>query len=681
MLTPGGARRYDLPVQTKLQKEKNMKKRIICLILTLVLVFGCVALFASCKDNNNDNHEHVDKNNDGICDICGKEIDGGVIIDPDHTHTDKNNDGLCDKCGKVVGAEKPWDQTELIFAVSMNSNFSELSSTAARYLAGGTDYSGKDASSWTSSLDESVRARNAAAKKVTKTTVKYDYTTFPEGNTASWGQSIDTINQKVNSGAPNSPDMYCNFVYDMVGASLIGSFANLLDTSRPNGNYMSFLNFNFDPSVVDKDYMYEYMRSLTLSRHKMYCVASDYFTDLVRAFFVVPVNVSALESITDASVATTLKDLYAKVENYEWTYDELIKYANAFATTGTAGTEVDFEQNKYAFAVSSQSGLSASGLLYTTSITIINREWSSETADYSYWYPTADEIQGLYDFCDKLATLFRTNGVVSVDNKAGAAYLGSGEAGASMLAIRQAFSKGNILFGGVIAVGSLEDSVYQGMKDSKGFGVLPVPLYTNFHESITYQSATNSDGSHKYTYTGKYDLDSATGEYVEVEPDSNGEYHGHYDRDRYLTQIHNIGRLGAISNTTKKFAQCTAFLDYQSTHSAAILNEYYNDQLCYSAAGGDTGTVNMLKYIRSNVRSAFDKAYEDAIGKFFSNTGDGNSDNNKWHSIIMGAPATNGGAPRHDPYIETGMRAEYESLYAGKAKYLKDIENQFNNLP
>ena len=285
-----------------------MKKRIICLILTLVLVFGCVALFASCKDNNNANHEHVDKNNDGICDICGKEIDGGGnIIDPNHKHVDKNNDGLCDQCKQVIGAEKPWDQTELIFAVSMNSNFSELSSTAARYLAGGTDYSGKDASSWTSSLDESVRARNAAAAKVTKTTVKYDYTTFPEGNTASWGQSIDTINQKVNSGAPNSPDMYCNFVYDMVGASLIGSFANLLDTTRPNGNYMSFLNFNFDPSVVDKDYMYEYMRSLTLSRHKMYCVASDYFTDLVRAFFVVPVNVSALESITDASVATTLK--------------------------------------------------------------------------------------------------------------------------------------------------------------------------------------------------------------------------------------------------------------------------------------------------------------------------------------------------------------------------------------
>ncbi len=662
-----------------------MKKRIICLILTLVLVFGCVALFASCKDDGNGDHEHVDKNNDGICDICGKEIgNGGNIIDPDHKHTDKNNDGLCDKCGNVIGAEKPWDQTELIFAVSMNSNFSELSSTAARYLAGGTDYSGKDKSSWTSSLDESVRARNAAAAKVTKTTVKYDYATFPEGNTASWGQSIDTINQKVNSGAPNSPDMYCNFVYDMVGASLIGSFANLLDTTRPNGNYMSFLNFNFDPSVVDKDYMYEYMRSLTLSRHKMYCVASDYFTDLVRAFFVVPVNVSALESITDkkgTDVANTLKDLYAKVENYEWTYDELIKYANVFATTGTAGTEVDFEQNKYAFAVSSKSGLSSSGLLYTTSITIINREWSSETADYSYWYPTADEIQGLYDFCDKLATLFRTNGVVSVDNKAGAAYLGSGEAGASMLAIRQAFSKGNILFGGVIAVGSLEDSVYQGMKDSKGFGVLPVPLYTNFHEAITYQSATNSDGSHKYTYTGKYDLDSATGEYVELQPDSNGEYHGHYDRDRYLTQIHNIGRLGAISNTTKKFAQCTAFLDYQSTHSAGILNEYYNDQLCYSAAGGDTGTVNMLKYIRSNVRSAFDKAYEDAIGKFFANTGDGNSDNNKWHSIIMGVPATKDGAPRHDPYIETGMRAEYESLYAGKAKYLKDIENQFNNLP
>ena len=42
----------------------------------------------------------------------------------------------------------------------------------------------------------------------------------------------------------------------------------------------------------------DWMNSVTLSQHKMYILASDYFIDLVRAFYVVPVNVTMLEELS-----------------------------------------------------------------------------------------------------------------------------------------------------------------------------------------------------------------------------------------------------------------------------------------------------------------------------------------------------------------------------------------------
>ena len=110
------------------------------------------------------------------------------------------------------------------------------------------------------------------------------------------------------------------------------------------------------------------------------------------------------------------------------------------------------------------------------------------------------------------------------------------------------------------------------MRDGKGFGVVPVPLY---------------------------DIDA-----------------GWTAEAPYLTQIHNVGRPGAIAKNTTKFVECTAFLNYQSTHSTEILNQYYDYELTYGAVGGAAGTVEMLKYIRKNVRTSFDKAMEDAIGVF-----------------------------------------------------------------
>ena len=115
----------------------------------------------------------------------------------------------------------PWDTTNLVFQISENSNNGELRSTSRRYLAGNTI----DVDD-ISVIDEWIEDRNSDALRETNVTVSYQY--LPDASGYGWGECISYISEEVKSRNPGRPDIYCNFVYDMVTASLMGSFANLL---------------------------------------------------------------------------------------------------------------------------------------------------------------------------------------------------------------------------------------------------------------------------------------------------------------------------------------------------------------------------------------------------------------------------------------------------------------------
>ena len=212
----------------------------------------------------------------------------------------------------------------------------------------------------------------------------------------------------------------------------------------------------------------------------------------------------------------------------------------------------------------------------------------------------------LLGYEDKLKELFQTKGVCTVT------------AGAE---VRDSFTKNTMLFGGVIMVGSLEDRVYQNMRSyGQGFGVVPVPVYR--------------------------------------------------EGDSYLTQIHVVGRAGGIARGTKKFVQCSAFLQYQTEHSTDILNEYYDYNLQYKVVDGEEeGTVRMLQYIRKNVRSAFDKTYDDAIGFYFKGA-DANASKESWAGIIS-----------DNAYVVTTMRSLYLSNTQKRVEYLNQIIAAYERLP
>ena len=557
----------------------------------------------------------VDENGDGKCDNCGKKV-----VREKCNHVDENNDNKCDNCGKYLETDVttyPWadgDELPLVFQMSMHSCGQNLPSGCMRYLAG-------EDTKFDAKIDTMVMERNAYAYYETyvKVTYKYYDDNYLEN---SWGKSVSTMYDTIYTNAPGSPDMYCNFQYDLLALSLRGLCANLKSTNYSGKNYFEFLSSSYDESSDNLGYMYEYMESTTLDKNKMYILASDYFIDLIRAFFVVPVNVKLLESVgmditgdIDGKAGFTIDDFYKEVYDRNWNYDLVEAYSAAVYEKGDQNTGTSASiHDTLGFAIGN-SGLHGSAMLYTQNIYIIEDRIDPDTGARIYYYP--DENQDLYNLAYELSNLFDSTGVLCVTSSSDYREYGS----TSTIAIRTRFCSDKILFGSTVMLGSLELETYQVLKNSpgSGFGIVPVPLY--------YEIEEGSD-------------------------------------DTYPTAIHNIGRPGIIAYNTNNFSACTAFLNYQSTHSADILNFYYDYQFQYDIADGSRGTVEMLQYIRSNVRSTRDKAYEDAIGYYTNNT------SYSCHSIFANAN-----------FNVENIRYEYTTVEASKEEYLKNIYAEFPSLP
>ncbi len=532
-------------------------------------------------------------------------------------HEDADGNEVCDVCKAPLVVEYNmnlkyetynWNKTDIVVCFNENSNIYELSSELRRYLAG-------TESKYNDRVDEYVRTRNESALKTTNVNVLYTY--WGEGDSdiagAGWSKTITRMIEQVMANAPGSPDIYCNFMYDMISASLQKAFANLRTTKLSGGdNNFSFMEDEFnayaDAYGQEWGYMMEYMSELGFSVKKQYLLASDYFIDLVRAFFVVPMNLNLLKTI-DVSESTgdlnndgnfDVDDFYSMVTSGQWTYDVLAQYCNAVYknTSGVLGGS--FSDTNGIVLV--RHGLVSSGILYTSSVELFKRTENEATGFFECTYPSTNE--DLFNFCDALSELVNSVGVYVPEK-------------ALPVDVRDYFTSNKMLFGGIILLGSLEYQAYQDMKKGDGFGILPVPVYK--------------------------------------------------EGDSYRTLIHNVGRIAAISANTTKFAQCSAFLDYQSTHSTEVLNEYYNYKLQMDVADGSAGNIAILQYIRKNVRSGFDKAYDDAIGYYFGNDTDyGNS----WAGIINEAG-----------YKVSDMRSLYVSNSGARDKAIKEIVAAYEDLP
>ncbi len=638
-----------------------MKTKIIALLLVLIMA---VTMFAACVTTPEDPEtetctKHVDKNKDGKCDNEGCGADVPIKGDDED---------------EKVYPDVTWDETSLLFQMSDDDNGDQLSSSCRNYLAGGEDRQAGVSGAIYDSVDE----RNAAAEEYANVKVRY---VFYEDGSHGWGKTINIMADTVDEPDETRPDMFCNFVYDMVSASLKGAFANVyshkLDSGLEDGQLQNYFEFSsptdlegfdgmYNKDCVDDEenggYMVEYMQSLTLSNKKMYLVASDYFIDLIRAYFVVPVNNTLLNNITPSDVEGSynydyyedgvydIYDFHDLVYDHKWNYETLKDFSQAVGTLHNDKNVLD-ENNVWGFALAS-GGLGASGILYTTSITVIQKTTNPDAVlgfdqqgneilgeEYEYEYP--DNFDVLKTYVGNLYDLFTSSGVTNVRVSAedGRPVNATVKANTSAEeAVRDFFVANKVLFGGIICLGSIENAAYQSMTEDGGlgFGVAPVPLYR-----VSY-SETNEDGT-------------VTEGLV----------------DDYLTSIHNIGRVGSISSKCKKFAQCSAFLNYQSLESKEILENYYEDTLKGAAAGAETNE-EMLDYIRDRIRSAFDKTFEDAVARHQLSGGDSELNEEKWHNMLL--------ANDYKMTVDQ-MNSKYEGVVAKKIKAFFELDDYYTSLP
>jgi len=516
-----------------------------------------------------------------------------------------------------------WSQTDIIVKLTNSSNSNELSSGCKRY------YAGADTSAF-ADIDTAIRARNQFAQKEANVKVKYRY--IEESDNKGWGASISDMIKDINSGSHDIPDIYCNFAYDMTCASLRGCFANLLKdadkTGKDRTNFFRFIEDDYttvitDPedyfdSSVGEGYFYQYMRSLSLTPDtKLYCLASDYTLDVMRAFLVMPVNVGIINGLTLAGVGENpvikdydnsgehdIDDFYKLVWDGGWNYDALAAYAAAAYEPGSDATKpnTDLSDSVVGLALGKGSGLTSSGLLYTTSVKILQKDGTS------YKYPETNS--GLNDFATKLFNLVNggaSAGICVVNGEEGKAVVSGVKT--ELEAIRSRFASGNVLFGGIIAVGSLEDKIYQDMSvdGGQGFGVVPVPMY------------------------------KAEGE-------------------EYKTLVHNIAKIVAISKVSTKFSQCSAFLDYQSRSSENILKGYYDMFL-----SGTADNAKMLNFIKNHANDCFDKTFEDIVSNYAGET-EADAMSTRFHGYIQ-----------NQDYKVSSFDSVYKAAASNKAKYLGQV--------
>ena len=581
-----------------------MKSKIICLILALVMCLSCLAgCFGGGDDTNDD--------------------DGG-------------KDKLDEKLEPGWWDAIKYSESDLTFQMTNNSQSQELRSGCNRYLAGGTDAKTED-------IDTLISERNENARKYTKVNVTYRY--YEDLDKYAFATARKEIFNDIMNGQASAPDMYCNFMTDMLICSLQGCFANLNSTSRGDNFIDLTYTMEYDGNANYEPYMSELMGSLTLNTSKFYVMASDYFIDIMRAAYVVPVNAELYNILVtnkhlindlNGDGVIDIEDFFMEVKPCDclkcdvdedgrlindsckgnWTYERLGQYAEAIyeENTGTDNVEGEDATDTLGFILG-QNGLPAAGLIYTSTVTVIEKTKKTDgTFDYSY--PATN--QALIDLVTAVEDMMDNEGVYCLTQSEATDKLKEKTA---LLGVRKQFTTDKLLFGGIILVGSLEYNEYQGMKNdlNGGFGVVPVPVYQK--------------------------------------------------GDAYLTQIHVVGRAGGINNYSTKFSQCSAFLHYQSTHSTEILDEFYNYNLVASTAAGVKGNVEMLQYIRQNVRTSFDKLFEDAVCMMYA--GQAIDENDRYHARLANEKFT----------YEGKISSDYIEFSGTKADNLKKLEISYEGLP
>jgi ABC-type glycerol-3-phosphate transport system substrate-binding protein len=189
------------------------------------------------------------------------------------------------------------------------------STNGIKYIEGPDEYT-------TDSVQNAVFDRNKKVTSKLGLNVKYNYGEYMSTAT------LPIIENIVLSDLDDAPDIIQAPTYAMVRAGIKGLLYNALTKDEAN-NYFDF--------TAENGWYTDFMYDNTLDQSKMFMLAGDYFIDVLRYAYAVFVNIDMYEDLFASEGG--IEALYETVQAGDWTYDELMRCADAaYIDNGTVGS-------------------------------------------------------------------------------------------------------------------------------------------------------------------------------------------------------------------------------------------------------------------------------------------------------------------------------------------------------
>lgn len=493
-------------------KGEIMTKRLLSLLLVLVMLCMSISMMVSCggtevPDPTPDPNQGG--NNTGNGNGNGGGGGGGQLVD---------------KWDDVEFYDRHGDPLELTIQLSEYSD-GEMTTGALKYMQG----PGEEVADPVQNL---VYQRNLDAED--RLGIHMNYVYLNKG----WSYIKSEI-MIIEKNGVDTPDLYCDMIYDMMGASIEnGVFKNLYrynleDTVGYGDDYYEGGYFDFQEKY---GFYVDYMDDLSLTEDKQFLMAGDYFLDVIRALLLLPFNIDLYTALVNPSDSKAY-GLYETVRNYEWTWDYLKSMCNIYS-----GGEESLDQT-LVMAIA-HGGLSAVALVYSTQLDVYSATTDSDGKITGYvMNPKCPDLGTLFL---KIKDLIDTNGIYADSSVLPEANR------EGINKCNNAFKNGTVLFATPTMMGALEEDVFQDM--TSNMGVLPLPkLYEG--------SATS-----------------------------------------YCSIINGVGKVGALGYHSENGQAMSAYIQYITEHSLDVLTAYYDDAM-KNRYTNDSGSKDMLDLIYDSIGS------------------------------------------------------------------------------
>ncbi len=479
-------------------------KRILCLLLVLVMV---VAVVASCGGGK---QPEKPKDDDDVIDD-GEGPDEGTEDEPHWTDEVKFAKGTTIK---IQLSDLP---------------DAELTTGCRRYMAGpGEEFSN---GAGFEKVQNEVFKRNKNAMDTLGLDVEYSYIVGYWGSGE--GPSASSLISKTEQSGV-TPDMYCDMMYEMAGLSLQHeTFTNILRYTYNRSNTDGWKEGNGYFDIQDElGYNTDLMKDMALSEDKQFLIASDYYVDVMRAMLVMPFNLDMYNDSVklpgQSEIDTDATGLYTLVEEGGWTWDVLLGFSTAVYN---GSSKADITKDDKMLMALSVSGLSATGIIYSTAFT---------TYDEGLYDRTGEIV--LESSCAGLVNAF---GVAESLAKENAIACGEATRGqpAGVEKCKEVFTEGRALFAGPQMLGVVEEDAYTNMEDR--VSIVPIPKQN--------------------------------------------------PRANYNTAINTRARVGALSYHSTKQAETSAWIQYSTEQSETVRKEYFENAMNSKfLAPGASGMLTLI---------------------------------------------------------------------------------------